>query len=71
MASTLERVKLDQISEIRQNVDLLVRFRDQMVERLIQGVKTFDEYTALAGEIRGIQRAIDTPYKPRRLTETE
>lgn len=58
----IQTVKLDQIPEIKRQTDELKTTRDQLVARLVNGVATFEEYVALAGEIRGISRAIRAPY---------
>jgi hypothetical protein len=38
--------------------------RESLLRRLVMGVQTWDEYLAVAGEIRGIERALDAPLKP-------
>jgi hypothetical protein len=38
--------------------------RESILRRLIMGVPTYADYAAAAGEIRGIERALDAPLKP-------
>jgi hypothetical protein len=63
---SLERLHLEQIPEISHNIRELTVQRDRRIDRLIRAdVRTFEEYQAIAGEIRGINLAIAAPYAPR------
>lgn len=59
---------LDRIPEIKVNVDELLRRRDRLIDKLIAGVRDWDDYLSTAGEIRGLNAGITTPYRPRSST---
>lgn len=59
---------LDRIPEIKINVDELLRRRDRLIDKLIAGVRDWDDYLSTAGEIRGLNAGITTPYRPRSST---
>lgn len=59
---------LDRIPEIKVNVDELLRRRDRLIDKLIAGVRDWDDYLSTAGEVRGLNAGITTPYRPRSST---